>query len=345
LVWAKTEKQRWYFYLVITGLFDCTPEINMEDRIMGFIYTILIYLVNLHLAYIKGDSMTFCIHCGAALLEDARFCFKCGKGALLSNAAIKEENDSSDKNRVRMAQMKYNNEQRIREEEREDRAEENDFATLHGVGGEVAKLKAKYKDVTHIDESSHIDRSTKISDVRGPVFSNVEKVGTVVSGDMHVGLDEKRVGQEVGKQIDSLKEDPQKMFKRGTAALFQGDYENAIVLFERSLQLNPDAFQPRRFLALSYMADQRLKYMALNDVQQAENHILQCLNQKRDDSLSLILLAALKHDYYIENTYSQGEPRFEQIIDRLKDNHLPEKDRHLLEMMDFSRVLKRKLNL
>ena len=289
--------------------------------------------------------MVFCISCGTELLGGARYCNGCGREFSHPNTSVQDENSSQSKEKLRLVKMKYDNEQRIREEERERRAEEEDFATLHGVGEDVARRRAKYKDVTQIKKSYHVDSSTNISQVQGPVFSNVGSVGTVVSGNMHVGLDERAVGLEVGRQIDSLKEDPRDVFKKGTSAFFHGDYANAIALFERALQLDPDAFQPRRFLALSYMADQKLKYMTSDDIQQAENYLLQCLRQKKDDVLSLILLAALKYDYYMVNSYRQGEPRFSEIEANLKERYLPEKDFRLLKMVDLSKTLKNKLNI
>ena len=234
-----------------------------------------------------------------------------------------------------IAKFKSEDAERNREEERLKRADVDEFATLHGAGKEVAINRAKFGKATHFDESTHhhINKSTKTV-YHGSVDQrtyNATRDQTVIEGNQIIYQ---------GKDVD-----PKEILERGKKAFNQGDYSNAIDLFEKSLKLEPDAFETTRFLALSYLGGQMLEYLSSTNLKNAEKYLYQCYNQQRNDTLTLILLAALKHDYYIMNSLWDGDPNFADLQSQLEGKSLSVEEKSILNKILLSEEAKMELSI
>ena len=87
--------------------------------------------------------MTICMFCGTKLMDGARFCYKCER-----KLEYPEEQPPPPTNKFDfdIAGLETDT-------EKESQRELHDMAVLHGVGGEVAKREAKYRNIRSLDET------------------------------------------------------------------------------------------------------------------------------------------------------------------------------------------------
>ena len=103
--------------------------------------------------------MTICQFCGTKLMDGARFCYKCER---------KLEYPDEQKPAKSAIRFDFDIAGLETDTEKESQRELHDMAVLHGVGGEVAKREAKYRNIRSLDETK-----AKIA----PVFSPSIQLG------------------------------------------------------------------------------------------------------------------------------------------------------------------------
>ena len=91
--------------------------------------------------------MTICMFCGTKLMDGAKFCYKCERK--LEYPDEQQPKPSPSKHDVDIARIKA-------EQDTESGRELHDMAMLHGVGGDVAKKEAKYRNIRSLDESAKV---------------------------------------------------------------------------------------------------------------------------------------------------------------------------------------------
>lgn len=116
--------------------------------------------------------------------------------------------------------------------------------------------------------------------------------------------------------------DPDALLNMGLCYLRLGLYDVAESFFGRLIDAQPEAASGYYYKAIGSMKGRRPRVMMLDDIRTAEQLLLTAMSLEPDNGRYDVVLAAMRHDYYVMNGLRVPEPRPGELLERAQGKYL-----------------------
>lgn len=88
---------------------------------------------------------------------------------------------------------------------------------------------------------------------------------------------------------------------------------------EKAIEIAPENSSAYYYYCLASIAGQRIRSLSFDTIEELLRYLNTAINLEPDNSLYLLLMMLIKHDFYVLNSLKQPAPTYEDLLQTLSD--------------------------